>query len=292
MLQSQAGRHSAQARATRCSVRQYRPGMGVHGKMRCLPIPVGFMRILGLAISFSAFLLAGVVLLRGMVTHALRRFPLFYSYLTYVFCGSVVMYSVYWFDRPEYASAYWFYFLVSILVEFAVLVEISDHIFQRLPALRQVGRAMAIAISAILMLFYILPVIIWSSGRRPALLGFELRSSVTKAIILVVLFMAARHYRSELGKNLAGLMLGFSIYLGVDVANTAAVKAFHAMYSNIYWAMAPLSFALALLVWTIALWNYAPVPTSGTPPVAGTGSRAVALELTRFDGELSKILHK
>jgi len=204
------------------------------------------------------------------------------------------MYVVYWLDRPAYRSVYWLYFLVSILVEFSVLVEISDHIFKNLPALRHLGRAITIVISAVLALVYILPVILWSSGIPPALLGFALRASATKVIVLAVLFLVARHYRSELGKNVAGLMLGFSIYLGVNVANLAASVAYgFALYNRMLWIMSPIAFTLCLLVWTIALWDFVPVPNrSIVSPVAGRDSEDVALELARFNNKLSKLIDR
>ena len=51
------------------------------------------------------------------------------------------MYLIYWLDPQVYPSAYWIYYLVSILVEFTVLVEISDQIFRPFPAIRNLGRA-------------------------------------------------------------------------------------------------------------------------------------------------------
>jgi hypothetical protein len=43
----------------------------------------------------------------------------------------------------------------------------------------------------------------------------------------------------------------------------------------------------------IALWDYVPVPGRGTiSPVGGRDSEGVALELIRFNNELSKFLEK
>jgi hypothetical protein len=175
-----------------------------------------------------------------------------------------------------------------------VLVEISDHIFQSFPAIRNLGRALTIVISAVLGLIYVLPVVLWSPGRRPALFGFALRASVTKAIILAVLFYVARHYGSQLGRKVGGLMLGFSIYMAINVAMLASATAFSAvLFGPILLLMAPLAFALCLLVWTISLWELAPMPSIPTISTAtGRDSEAVALELTRFNSELSKLLYK
>jgi hypothetical protein len=252
------------------------------------------MQNLGMAISYCALLLAGIVLFRGFVTRSINQFPLFYSYIVYAFCGSVVMYLVYWLDRPAYPSVYWIYFLISILVEFSVLVEISDHIFKNLPALRLLGRAVTVVISLGLALIYILPVILWSSGRRPALLGFALRASITKITVLAALFIVARYYASALGKPVAGLMLGFSIYLGVNVANLAASMTYApGQYKQFLWVMTPAAYTLCLFVWTISLWNLAPEPSGDMiSPFGGRSSKDTALELARLNNELSKLLEK
>jgi len=249
------------------------------------------MQNLGIVIGILGILLAGVALLRGVARKSLRQFPLFYSYILYVFCGSIFMYGVYWLNQPGYPSFYWFYFLISILVEFSVLVEISDHIFKNLPALRHLGRLITIVISTVLALAYILPVIHHSTDRLPVLLGFALRASVTKVIVLAALFLAARHYGLELGKHVAGLMLGFSIYLGVNVPNLAASMAYDpAVYVRFLWIVSPIAFTLCLLVWTIALWDFVPSPSRSI--VSPGDSQAMALELARFNNELSKFLEK
>jgi hypothetical protein len=268
--------------------------MGERGACGACPSPAGYMHIFGMVISYGAWLLEGLLILRGAATRVFRVFPLFYSYIVYIFCCSLGMYLIYWLRPQAYPSAYWIYYLVSILVEFTVLVEMSDQIFRPFPAIRNLGRALTIVISIALGLVYILPAILGSTHRRPALLDFALRACVTKVVILAVLFYAARHYGSKLGRNVAGLMFGFSIYLAMNIAWLAAGKAFDpALSSNILWVMAPLAFALCLLVWTVSLWELAPMPSLRPISTAtGRDSEAVALELTRLDSELSKLLHR
>jgi len=204
------------------------------------------------------------------------------------------MYLIYWRDPQLYPSAYWLYYLVSILAEFAVLVEISDQIFRPFPAIRNLGRALTILISIAFGLVYILPAILGHTPRRPALFDFALRASVTKAVILVVLFYVARHYGSELGRNVSGLMFGFSIYLAMIIATMAAGRAFEpALRDTILWVMPSLASALCVLVWTVSLWKFAPMPSMRVISTAtGRDSESVALELSHFNSELSKFLHK
>jgi hypothetical protein len=225
--------------------------------------------------------------------HIIERFPLFYSYIGYGLCGSVLMYFVYWLRRDSYPYAFWFYFLLSIIVEFVVLVEISDHLFEPFPAIRQLGRLLTITISLGLGLVYILPTILHSQGGKSVLLGLALRASLTKAVILGALLLAAHHYGLRIGKNVAGLILGFSIYLGVNVTNFAAEQIFSHLYANILWVMTPIAYTLCLGIWLVALWDFVPVPNRGTmSPVPERGSEDLALELARFNNELSKVIDK
>jgi hypothetical protein len=221
-------------------------------------------------------------------------FPLFYSYVTYSFAATLALYGIFWFAPGTYAHAFWINYLINALAEFAVLIEISDSIFKPFIVIRNLGRAITLLISVGLGVVYILPTILWSPRRSIALLDFALRASVTKAIILAVLFYVAQHYGSQLGKNVRGLMLGFSIYVAMNVAIMASAKAFGSMlFARLFWVMVPLAFALCLLVWTISLWEVAPLPSVRTNLTgAGGDSEAVAVELTRFDGELSKLLHR
>ncbi len=225
---------------------------------------------------------------------SLKEFPLFYSYVSYVFCWSVFMYGVYWLDQPAYPTIYWFTFLINILVEFSVLLEISDHIFKSLPALRYIGRAITIAISAVLAVMYILPSIIHPPAGPSVLLAFSLRVSVTKVIVLAVLFLAARHYRLRLEKPVVGLTLGFSIYLCISIASYAASVTYGAaLSSKVLWIMTPVAFTLCVFVWTCALWNFSPATIrSEGLPIPARDAHAMALKLARFNDQLSKVTEK
>jgi len=253
-----------------------------------------FMQILGMVISYASFLLGGLMVLRMAATALNRVFPLFYCYIVYNTCSTLCLYVVYWLARPTYPSAYWIAYLLGVLVEFTVLVEISDQIFRPYPAIRNLGRALTILISCGLGLIYVLPAIFRYAARSRLLFDFAMRASITKAIILVLLFYLARHYGSQLGRSTGGLMLGFSIYVAINAVDMATAKAFGSrLFEHILWVMEPLASALSVLVWTITLWEPERAPASRTVlPSEGMSSEAVALELTRFNNELTKFLHK
>jgi hypothetical protein len=252
------------------------------------------MQILGVAIGLCSFVLAGIVVLRGAANRSFVPFPLFYSYISYCVGSDLVLWAIYLWHPTLYAHAYWFNYLVNTLAEFAVLVEISDHVFRPFAVIRNLGRALTLLISVGVGILYIMPAAIWSTRRSLALLNIALRASVTKGIILLVLFYVAQHYGRRLGTNVGGLMLGFSIYVAINAAIMASAQTFGpALFGQAFAVMVPLAFMLCLLVWLVSLWDVVPIPGAGVNPGSPNGnSGAVALELNRFNNELSKLLHK
>jgi len=253
------------------------------------------MEAYSVALWIIGLALEATLILRAKQRGFLWRFPLFYSYMAYVFAGSALTFLISWVRPHHYATCFWFYFLALLLAEFAVIMEISDHIFEPFPAIRRLGRFITIVVSATLLLLYVLPSLLQPRSSSVALLDFALRASLTKGLIIAALLAAAFYYRLSLSKNVAGLMLGFALYLSVYVASLAAAGTFgKALYANVLRFMNPLAYALCLVVWTITMWQFEPVlltsPKPGEP--AEETSEALSYRLERFNTALTKLLRK
>ena len=165
------------------------------------------MHTMGMVLGVCGTLLQGLLFLKVTTNGLNKVLPFFYSYLIYLVFGDIVLYAIYGLFPLTYPPVYWFGFLITILVEFAVLVEISDQIFRPFPAIRNLGRALTILTSACLGLFYMLPTALRSGSRSKALIDFTLSSSVTKAIVLLILIYVAKHFGC-LGQKDCGLDAG------------------------------------------------------------------------------------
>jgi len=242
--------------------------------------------------------IAGVLeltlILRARQGKCLSLFPLFYSYVFYLLIGTSTTLAILWRHPASYSSVFWYHFMITLVVEFAVLVEISDHIFNPYPAVRHLGRLLAICISAIF-LFYIVPSLTGHESSSSTILDFVKRTAVTKTAIIITLLAAARYYRLPLGKNVGGLMIGFCAYLAINVANFACAEKYgRALYGDIFGVVGPLSCHVALLIWTVALWRYEPVLRVG-PVLSEDGrgpSASVSYQLGQFDAKLERVLRK
>lgn len=247
-------------------------------------------------LSVLSFTLEGLILLRGREGGLLRRFPFFYAYVAFVLLGSASAYIIVYQVQPHfYPTAYWFYFMATLVAEFAVLVEVSDHIFLPYPPIRRLGRLLALGICGTFLVFYIIPSLMEHRPSSVAILDLVKRTSLTKAVIIIVLLAAVRYYRLPLGRNVSGMLLGFSIYLGTNVANFALAEEFGpALYYQTFVIVLPLSYTLSLLVWTIALWRYEPVLPIGHNVREGDKetSQPLSYQLGRFNTALVKLLRR
>jgi hypothetical protein len=252
------------------------------------------MRLLSLAIGLAETALPLLLLWRAGKGKFIARFPLFYSYVVYGLGWSTAVFVSSQFFSPLPWTIYWRFFLVNLIAEFGVLVEISDHIFNPYPAIRNLGRVLTVLICVVFSVF-ILPTLVRSGSQTMGLLAFGEITSATKAAIVCFLLVTARQYGIPLGKNVSGLMLGFSVFVGVNVANFAlAERLGRALYGSTFGLVGALSYTLCLFMWTVALWSYEPVvPESSSGRAGGQeSSESLAYRLEQFNTTLGSLLRK
>jgi hypothetical protein len=247
------------------------------------------------ALTVFFFLLGAILVIRAVQGKYLFRFPIFYSYIVYMVVSGAIVTGLYLAGSAHYAVAWWFRYLLSLLVEFAVVVEISDHLFSPYPAIRQLGRVLVAGICVMFFFLYVLPSLLEVRPASVTILDLAKRTSVTKAAAIIILIAAARYYDLRLGKNIAGMLVGFSFYQAVNVANFALAEAYgRQFYAQTLSTVLRLSHTLCLLVWTVSLWRYEPVLQTDRelPETAEKVSEPLAVQLGRLDTALTRLFRK
>jgi hypothetical protein len=98
-------------------------------------------------------------------------------------------------------------------------------------------------------------------GWTPAL-TFLLERDVRFVQIAGILILAVivLLYRIPMSRNLKGIILGYGMYLGLVVTNLTFLGVFGERVQFVVTRVQAASYFIALLVWTIALWSYQPLP--------------------------------
>ncbi len=230
---------------------------------------------------------------RAVQRDYLSEFPFFFSYLIYLVMTGAALLLILAFFPTYYPNLFWIRFFTLVTAEFAMLLEIGDHIFRDYPAIRQLGRILTYGIGAGFSIVYILPPLLGSHPTDVMILGLIKRSALTKGVILLCLLGAARRYKVPLGRATSGIALGFAVYLAIFTANFALAEHFgKVVYSRFFPIVGDFTQTLTVLIWTVSLWNYRPAPARPSKFRDGRPLGDLGLRLERFNTTLTGLFRR
>ena len=207
----------------------------------------------------------GVLLYRGLRHRLVREYPVFYGYVAYVLCSSLVMFRLALASRWAYAVGYWTLDFVAVLFGVAVTWEIYGATLVGCPGVRRVGRSLiALIVLALLAKF----VVDLASQPVQALLPtpVELVRNLrfAQAALLLAILSLLVYYRVPLGRNVAGLLYGYTLFISAAVANLALRSVLGPGF-HIWWSvLQPLVYVVTTVVWCVGLWSRETNPLPGS----------------------------
>jgi hypothetical protein len=226
--------------------------------------------MLSLLIWWAGISLEGLILLRSIVCRSFLKYAYFYTYVTCILMVDVSRYFVYSHIPSAYRNWYWFTEFVSVSIGYGVILEILRQALGRYPGAARFASRIVWA-SFLVVLAYIAyksaTVMNWSAANTGAELKRDLRT--VQAFVLATILVLIFHYRIELTKNLKGIIVGYGAFIAVNIMNLA-VQAYAAPpLSDVSRRLESYFFFFPLIVWTVTLWTYQPVPV--LPPAGEMG---------------------
>jgi hypothetical protein len=210
---------------------------------------------------WSAIALEAVILLRGRTVGLLKKYPLFYAYIACVLVKEIIGLLTSQLAPNSYESVYWPTELATILASYAVIIEIFRWSTRHKPGIRRLTQN-ALLIVFTLTLAYAASDFVHggfgSLSHAIADLGRDLRY-VEAGILLVMLWLFAR-YRIPLGRNLLGLIIGYSFWVGLNVVNLAFWFLPGNGFSILLRGLLPATYLITLSIWCVTLWSAHPEP--------------------------------
>lgn len=197
----------------------------------------------------------------------LKRFPIFYGYVACVLLRDVSAIPIYRMSPGLYRPFYWSTAFVTAILGYAVILEIYGRSLARFAGVARfiravlVGLLFLVAARAFAELFGATTNPLTSSA---ALLECDLRT--LQAILLGVLLAILSFYRIPIGKNLRGIIVGYTLYVGVRVIELTAYTQLEKATGTFVSKIEPISYLICLVVWTVALWSRGSEPIADTAP--------------------------
>jgi hypothetical protein len=220
-----------------------------------------------MAIWWAAIFLEALLLFRGLQEKLVRRFPIFYSYILFVFVEELVRFWAYRWYSSQYFNVYWGTQFLSLLIGSAVLFEIYRVGLRSYPGTARMTRFLLLVVFAGVFAKALADPSgspFWGLPARAEALERNLRIVQGLAILtLVSLFL---WYAIPFGRNLKGILCGYGLFVAMSITQLTLMPYFWHQVA-LFWSYAqPVSYLLVLALWTKALWSVQPVP--GAKPAA------------------------
>ena len=206
--------------------------------------------------SWIGISLLGLLLYRAFRGRFASEYPYFYFYLAFVLSQSVVRFAASRVSANLYEDVYCSTEFLSAIVGCLVIWEIYSRTLSPYPGVSRFARTMIlVAIAAIL------AKLILSHAENPMAIFVQSTTELDRslrsiqAIFLAFLVALLYHYSIPLGKNMLGIISGYTFFVAVSVISLAV-----RFLLGRELQLQPISYDLTMVIWCITLWQYQPNP--------------------------------
>jgi len=211
--------------------------------------------MLTLLIWWSGVLLEVLLLVRGIRAKWMSRFPIFYSYHVFILLEALVLFGLYRWASPLYSPAYWTCEWIGVILGSLVLLEIYRVALRQYPGTARMARnllgfvlAMAVAKALVGHSYGS----VWWPAKTYAEVERNLRVVQVFAVLAIVVVMLV--YAIPRARHLKGILVGYGLYVAAVVASLTLLTRLGDSFQPVLTYVQPLSYNLALGIWTVALW--------------------------------------
>jgi hypothetical protein len=211
--------------------------------------------MLTLLIWWGGVLLEVLLLVRGIRAKWMSRFPIFYSYHVFILLEALVLFGLYRWASPLYSPTYWTCEWIGVILGSLILLEIYRVALRQYPGTARMARnllgfvlAMAVA-KALVGHSYGR---VWWPAKTYAELERNLRVVQVFAVLAIVVVMLV--YAIPRARHLKGILAGYGLYVAAVVASLTLLTRLGDSFQPVLTYVQPLSYNLALAIWTVALW--------------------------------------
>jgi len=205
------------------------------------------------------------ILVRSIDARVYRKYLAFYIYLTVVFLIDLLRLCVLTLRPSVYTPFYWYTEFLHAGFGYAVILEIYKHALNKSPGAARIARTFLWGVLAAVILKVTWNAVsgpVWSPGTTWAALERDLRT--VQAILLAGIIALLAYYVVATGRNLKGIIFGYSAYIYACVVSLAFGSLPGYGLRPGWRLVQPIAYLAALLIWSYTLWSYSPNPATET----------------------------
>jgi|ERR1700674_1657971 len=209
------------------------------------------------AIWWAGMSLEAVMLFRGLRERLLFKYPVFYLYIAFVFLEDLLRFYIYGWHPAIYPQTYWITEFFGLVMGSGVVFEIYRSGLSAYPGTARMARNSLLLVFALTFAKVLVSMSygsLWWPAETTAELQRNLRIvQATALIALVALFLM---YAIPFGRNLKGILSGYSFYIAVNIVQLTLVPHFGNSIQRLWSYVYSASYLTALCIWTRALWSH------------------------------------
>src|SRR3974390_3080315 len=181
--------------------------------------------MLTLIILWGGVALELVLIVRAIQGGLLRRFPFFYSYLTFVLLESFLAWNLYRRAPELYASVYWYLQWVALLLGSLVIFEIYRIALKSYPGTARIARNLLFLVFA-LTFAKVLVNYSFGSPYWPATTTAELERNlrIVQGFAILAIAVVLLVYSIPRNRNLNGILIGYGLVVANAIVQLSLVS--------------------------------------------------------------------
>ncbi len=205
----------------------------------------------------------GLLLWRLSRHHAVKHYPYLSAYICYDLVRTPTLLAVAFFGLKDFPSVYGVTNVPAVVLQFFMLWEVARSLFRPNSRIRQI--AWKVFLVAQIFLIPAAIFVAWSQASlvrfpaRSVAAGFEQYSSLSQALLLLLVAAVARYYGISFGRKMLAVIFSLGPYLLVNSVSFATYQVFGTLRP--YLELLPAAAYTGMIaIWLYGFWQYAPSP--------------------------------
>jgi len=205
-----------------------------------------------------------LLLARAIRARFYTKYPLFYFYVSSVLLLELFRVAVFTKLPNSYPVFYWRTQFLAAIAGYAVILEMYRQVLKKYRGAVRAANGLLLCLLGAVMLRIIVGAVSgsgWISGDTMAALERDMRA-LQAALLLVIIALLA-YYKIPAGRNLMGIVAGYTCYVGTSVVclGWGSLPGFGPRPG--WRSVQPIAYLATLSIWCLTLWSYHPNPEPG-----------------------------
>lgn len=218
------------------------------------------MRTLTYALGWTSQGLLGLLIVLALRGKYFTKYPVFYSYLSFLMAGGLLRVCVLTLAPDRYLITYWSTQLLVVAGTYCVLWEIYRKVLAPFEGAAKMASGLVLAVFFTVLGKTFFSKLLAQDRISAWVMELERDLHTVQAILLLLLVSLILYYRIPVGRNLRGMIFGYGFFVGASII-LLTLRSYIGTSFQVGWQYLQQASTLGtFLIWCFTLYSYQPSP--------------------------------